>query len=342
MTNSFPRTLLAKLSWPLAAIILTVFSALPVGAQNKAPKTDHSLDGLSERPIYVTARVFQMSAKRGSYQELNDQVFKMSTASLASYDKWISTLKKLYPEFEIDLLRVDDRKVFRTSKPATISLVKQADGRKIEIQLFGAQSYGDGVTPGTTLVPEIALHFPDERAHKPLGFSMNPLEVQSGQTYFFAVRNMKMSSMDFANFVRPNAPVERFDGKDIYLVFAFSVDLDTTVTPARLINEQQSVAFQEGATKKVLPEVPAELRNSGFGGNTRLRVEVSPEGKVTSADVQYSTFPEINKVAIEAAKQWEFPKSLFAADKNPITCFITFNFPTQSPSPKPSSSNSEK
>lgn len=342
MTNLYPRTLKSRISLSLATMILTSVSVLTVAAQNTAPKTDHSLDGLSERPIYVTTRVFQMYAKRDSYKEVNDQVFKMSTASLATYDKWISTFKKLYPEFEIDQLRADSRTVFRTSKPATISLIKQTDGRKIEIQLFGAQSYGDGVTPGTSLVPEIALHFPDERANKPLGFSMNTLEVQSGQTYFFAVRNMKMSSTDFANFVRPNTPIERFDGKDIYLIFAFTVDLDKTNSPARLINEQQSVAFQEGATKKVMPEVPASLRDGGFGGNTRLRVEISPDGKVTNADVQYSTFPEINKVAIEAAKQWEFSKSLFDSDKNPITCFITFSFPTQSPTPKANSSNSEK
>lgn len=342
MTHFLPRTLVSRISFLLAAVLISSASFLTVAAQDKAPKTDHSLDGLSQRPIHVLARTFQMSAKRGSYTDVNDQVFKMSTASLATYDQWINTFKKLYPEFEIDLLRADYRRVYRTSKPATIQLVKQKDGRDIEIQLFGAQSYGDGVTPGTTLVPEIALHFPDERAHKPLGFSIHPLEIESGKTYFFAVRNMKMSSTDFANFVRPNAPVEKFDGKDIYLIFAFTVDLDTTATPARLINEQQSVALQEQATKKVLPEVPAELRNGGFGGSTRLRVEVSPDGKVTSADVQYSTFPEINKLAVAAAKQWEFPKSLFESDKTPITCFITFNFPTQPSPQKATSSNSEK
>ncbi|MEK7830783.1 MAG: hypothetical protein AAB401_06845, partial [Acidobacteriota bacterium] len=201
-----------------------------------------------------------MTAKSGAYQDLNDQVFRMSTASLSSYDQWTNTFKKLYPEFEIDLLRSDYRKVFRTSKPAIISLVKQKDGRDIEIQLFGAQSYGDGVTPGTTLVPEIALHFSDERTNKPLGFSINPLEIESGKTYFFAVRNLKMHSTDFVNFVRPNVPVESFDGRDIYLLFAFSVDLDTTTTPARLVNEQQSVELQERATKKVLPQMPAALR----------------------------------------------------------------------------------
>ncbi|MBS1787853.1 MAG: TonB family protein [Acidobacteria bacterium] len=328
----------------LLAILTAIASAfsLTAFAQGKETKTDHSLDGLSLRPIHVTTRTFQMTAERGSYQDVNDQVFRMSTASLTNYDQWMNTFKKLYPEFEIDLLRADYRSVYRTSRPATISLVKQKDGREIEIQLNGAQSFGDGVTPGTTLVAEVALHFPNERSNKPLGFSIQPLEVESGKTYFFAVRNLNIRATDFVDFVRPNAVAENFNNKDIYLLFAFTVDLDTRPTPARLINEQQSVAFQEKATKKVVPEIPNDLRDKGFGGSTRVRVEVSPEGKVTSADVQYSTFPEINKIAVAAARQWEFPKSLFESDKNPITCYITFSFPVQPAAQKPSSSNSEK
>lgn len=342
MTQLLPRTFFSRISILLVAVMITAVLTLPAIAQEKAKQPEQSLENLAIRPIHVTARTFQMTVKRGNYQELNDQVFRMSTTSLSNYDQWTSTFKKLYPEFEIDLLRSDYRKVYRTSKPAIISLVKQKDGRDIEIHLFGAQSYGDGVTPGTTLVPEIALHFSDSQTNKPLGFSIQPLEIESGKTYFFAVKNLKMQSTDFVNFVRPNAPAQSFDGSDIYLLFAFSVDLDTTTTPARLVDERQSVELQESATKKVLPEMPAALRSTGLGGNARVRIEVSPEGKVTSADVAYSTFPEINKLAVEAVRQWEFPKSLFETDKNPITCFITFSFPAQPPAQKPPSSNSEK
>lgn len=328
----------------LLFVVVATASALslPAFAQGKEAKPDHSLDGLALRPIHVTTRMFQMTAERGSYKDVNDQVFRMSTGSLSNYDQWMNTFKKLYPEFEIDLLRADYRRVYRTSRPATISLVKQKDGREIEIQLNGAQSYGDGVTPGTTLVADVSLHFANERSNKPLGFSIQPLEVESGKTYFFAVRNMNMRATDFVDFVRPNAVAENFNSKDIYLLFAFTVDLDTMETPARLINEQQSVAFQEQATKKIIPEIPTDLREKGFAGSARVRVEVSPEGKVTTADVQYSTFPEINKVAVAAARQWEFPKSLFDSDKNPITCYITFSFPAQPAAQKPSSSSSEK
>ncbi len=310
------------------------------GKSTKQPKEQEAtinFEELSLRPIYVTMRTFQMKAKRNSYQELNDQVFKMNTSSLPDYDHWISAFQKLYPEFEIDLLRSDAKRVFRTAKPGIITLVKQPDGRAIEVQLFGAQSYGDGVTPGTSLVSEVALHFANERVNKPLSYAIQPLEIESGKTYFFAVKSLKMHSTDFVNFVRPGAPVEMLDGNDIYLLFSFSVDLDKAITPVRLIDEQQSVEFQETATQKVIAEVPEVYRNSGAGGFVRVRVEVSPEGKVAMPDVQYSTFPEMNKLAVEAARKWEFPKSLFETDKNPITSFITFTYPAQPQAQKPTS-----
>ena len=305
---------------------LTVSTAT---AQNAALPDDFSI-----RPIYVITRVFQMKAKRDGYPDLNDQVFRMSTASLSDHAQWMNAFKKSYPGFEIDLLRTEAKKVFRTSKPATISLVKQPDGRDIEIQMFGAQSIGDGVTPGTTLVPEIGIHFGNDIVNKPITFSAQPLEVESGKTYFFAVKPLKLRSGDYVKFVRPNTPPEFFDGNDVFLLFTFSVDLDKTTVPARYYDERQSAEFQTRAAKKVVPEVPAKWREAGLGGNVRVRVEISPEGRVISANVHYSGFPEMNQLAIEAVQQWEFPKSLFESDKTPITCFLTFSFPAQPPPPK--------
>lgn len=356
---NFPRTLALL----MAALLLAVSASTAYGQKKpiakkpqgksaqpakskQQPKEEEgpkiNFEELSVRPIYVTMRTFQMKAKRGSYQELNDQTFKMATASLADYDQWLNTFKKLYPEFEIDLLRLDSKRVFRTAKPAIITLTKQPDGRAIEIQLFGAQSYGDGKTPGTTLVPEIALHFGNDKVNKPLSYSIQSLEIESGKTYFYAVRSLKMQSTDYVSFVRTGTPAASLDGNDIYLLFAFSVDLDKTTTPARLIDERQSVEFQETATKKVAAEIPDTYRNAGLGGYVRVRVEVTPEGKVISPDVQYSTFPEMNKLAVEAARQWEFPKSLFETDKNPITSFITFNFPAQPPAQKPATNTAKQ
>lgn len=313
----------------LLACLFAVVAAAPARAQQAGVADDFSV-----RPIYVTVRVFQVKAKRDDHPDLSDQVFRMSTISLAEYDQWMAAFKKSYPGFEIDLLRAEAKKVFRTSKPAVISLVKQPDGRDIEIQMFGAQSIGDGTTPGTTLVPEVALHFPNPLVNKPVSFSAQPLEVESGKTYFFAVRNLRLRPSDYVKFVRANAPPEFFDSNDLFLLFAFSVDLDKTTTPARYVDERQSLEFQNQAAKKVTPEVPAEWREAGLGGNVRVRVEISPEGRVGGADIHYSGFPEMNQKAIEAARQWEFPKTLFESDKTPITCFLTFSFPAQPPSPK--------
>lgn len=318
------------------AVLLTTLIASTALAQQQAIPDDFSI-----RPIYVTTRIFQLKAKRDGYPELSGQVFRMSTAGLVEYEQWLKAMSKAYPGFECELLRTDSRKVFRTSKATTISLVKQADGRDIEVQLFGAQSIGDGTTPGTTLIPEVALHFGNDLVNKPISYSVQSLEVESGKTYFFAVPNMKLRSTDYVKFVRPNAQAETYDGYDVFLVFSFSVDLDKTTVPARYFDERQSLEFQNQAAKKPVPEVPANWREAGLGGNVRVRVEISPEGKVTSTNVHYSGFPEMNRQAIEAARQWEFPQALFESDKTPITCFLTFNFPAQAV-PKAPAPNSAK
>ncbi len=314
----------------------------PAFAQNGQNKDSQDLSEVAMRPIYVTARVFQMKAKRGSYEDLSGQVFRMKTSSLTEYENWLNAFKKTYPGFDVALLRTEARRVFRTSKSAMISLGRQSDGRDIEILLYGAQSVGDGVTPGTDLIPEISLHFANSRVSKPVSYAIQPMGVESGKTYFFTSTNLKMSSTDYVNFVRPNAPPEQFDGHDIYLIFAFSVDLDKTAQPLRYLDERQSVELQNGASKKVQPEVPARLREAKMGGFIRLRVEVSPEGKLTSANVHNSTLPEMNGDAIAAARQWEFPMTLFAENKNPITGFLTFSFAAPPPEQKAAPQNSTK
>jgi TonB family protein len=308
-------------------------------AQGKENKDNQDLSELRFRPIYVTARVFQMKARRGSYQEVSDQVFKMKTASLTEYEMWLNAFKKTYPGFDIALLRTESKRVFRTPKPAVISLGKQPDGRDIEVLLYGAQSVGDGVKPGTSLVAEIGLHF-GSRASKPVTYAIQPLEVESGMTYFFSATNLKLGSTDYVKFVRSNAPAEPFDGDDIFLIFAFSVDLDKTTQPARYFDEKQSVELQRQATKKVQPEVSAALREAGLGGFIRVRIVISAEGKAPSANIHSSTFPEMNSAAISAARQWEFPTALFAENKNPITGFLTFSFAASTP--KAATQNSAK
>ncbi|MGH9847278.1 MAG: TonB family protein, partial [Blastocatellia bacterium] len=319
----------------LSVVVVMTLVSLATAAQDKAAGDKHDQD-IGVRPIFVTSRVFQMKAKRGTYEAVNAQVFKMKTSSLAEYDKWVRAFGKTYPGFEVSLLRTEAKKVFRTSKPTTITLSKQPDGRALEVRMFGAQSPGDGTAPGTSLIPEVALHFAGSRTQKPITYAIQPMEVESGQTYFFASTDLKLGSTEYVSFVRPNAPPEKFDGNDIYLIFAFSVDLDTTTQPARYYDERQSYELQEKATKKPRPDVPAALREAGMGGAVRVQIEIAPDGKVTRADVHASNFPEMNVEAMTAARLWEFPVELFAQDKKTITGFLTFNFPTQAPAKKSS------
>jgi TonB family protein len=321
--TSFIRT-----GWRSLIMLCLTLLALPAFAQTTPETAD-----ISVQPIFVTVRIFQLKAKRGSYEGLNEQVFQIRSASLNTHEDWLKQLQKTYPGFEIALLRTEAKRVFRTSKPAIIALATQADGRYLELQIVGAQSYGDGVKPGTTIVPEISLRFSgSQETNKPLTFSLNPLEVSSGMTYFFSPPNLKFNPTDYVKFVRPNAPATNFDGQDIFLLFAFSVEMDKATTPARLFNDRQSTQLQEGATKKVQPEIPETLRQAGLNGQVRVQVEISPAGKVTSANVYSSSFPEINAAVLTAARQWEFPTSLFAEDNKSITGFLTFNFPPAPPS----------
>ncbi len=329
--NSRP---LHALSRALFFFILCVACASASTSFAQTSQDDQDLRDLQLRPIYVTARVFQIKAKRGSYEDLSDQVFKMKTSRLTEHEQWINAFKKTYPGLEAALLRTESRRIFRTSKPAIISMGKRPDGRDIEVTLNGAQSYGDGVTPGTSMIADVSLHFGNDRINKPISYAIQYLEIESGSTYFFAAPNLKMSSTDYVSFIRPNAQAAKFDGHDIYLIFAFSVDLDTTKKPARYMDERQSVELQNSAAKKVQPEVPAALREAGLSGYVRVHVEISPEGRVMFANTHYSTFPEMNSEVIAAARQWEFPKTLFEENKNPITGFLTFNFTAAPPAPK--------
>jgi hypothetical protein len=49
----------------------------------------------------------------------------------------------------------------------------------------------------------------------------------------------------------------------------------------------------------------------------------------------------MNAAVIAAARQWEFPTTLFAENKNPITGFLTFNFAPTTPAKAPTQ-NSDK
>ena len=308
---------------------LTVFGqAKP--AQNTTP------DPLA--PVYVTTRIFQLSAKKGSYPEVSDQVFRLKSAGLIDEDKWLTAFKKTYPELTPALLQTSSLRVFRTSKPGIITFGEQ-DGRSLRIQLFAAQSPGDGTIPGTTLIPEIGMHAAN--GGTPMSLSMQPLEIETGMTYYFAAPRLKLSDQDYADFIRKGAPATTFAAEDHFIVFAFSVDLERPKQTSRVLTEQQSATLLAEAKKKVQPELATTVKKAGLSGQVRVRVEIAPDGKVIRALTQSSTLPEMNSIAITAARQWEFSPALFAENKDPISGLLTFDFAaeTKTTEPKQPSSN---
>ena len=111
------------------------------------PAETESLTDFGNRPIFINLSVFQLEVDAAADPDLTDQVFRMKTSSLQDYDKWMRTFGKTYPGHKVSLLKQESRRVFRTAKPALISISKQVDGRSIILEINGAQSPGDGVKP---------------------------------------------------------------------------------------------------------------------------------------------------------------------------------------------------
>ena len=289
-----------------------------------AQTTDQTIDPIL--PIYVTARVFQLSAPHGQYQEPSDQVFRVSTANYTDEAKWIASLKKTYPGFTPALLTTAVPRVYRTSKPQIVK-VGQMGTSSLDMLLNGAQSAGENDKPGTTLIAEINLAQGGGTA-PPITHALQSLEVESGKTYFFAMRSLKLSGDRYVSLLRPNAPAARYAKDDVILLFALSVELEKLNPAARFFGDRDSVALQNDAAKKVQPVIPDALKQAGLGGKIQVRVEIAPTGKITKAITQTSSFPEMNEAVIAAARQWEFAPTLFAQNPQPINGLLTFEFPT--------------
>ncbi|HYE74294.1 MAG TPA: TonB family protein, partial [Blastocatellia bacterium] len=85
-----------------------------------------------------------------------------------------------------------------------------------------------------------------------------------------------------------------------------------------------SAQLQDGATKKIEPQWPEELKKSGLSGKVQVRVQLNDKGKVTQANIFNSTLPEANLEVIAAARQWEFPTSALTGKSLPATATLTF------------------
>ncbi|NDD63021.1 MAG: TonB family protein [Acidobacteria bacterium] len=319
--------LLLLLSVVLAAVSPVAAQEAKPNARPEQPPEEKDISEFGSRPIFLNINVFQLEAAANTNPDLTDQVFRMKTSSLQDYDKWTRAFSKTYPGHKVSLLKLERRRAFRTATPTFVPISRQYEGRTMSLEINGAQSPGDGVTPGTSIVSILNMQFGNDQSVKPVTYSITPLEVEHGMTYFYLIKQLRFEAPEYVKFLRPNETTEKFAGKCFYIVLAISVDLDKTYTPARYYDERQSGKLQEEASRKTPPNLPEDLRKAGLSGMVRVRVEIGRDGKVTQANVTYSTVPEANDVAVAAARQWEFPESLFATDQNPITGFISFLIP---------------
>src|SRR2546425_7931675 len=137
--------LLVRLFAPLrfAGGLLIAFLALGyvsfhAQSQTKQPSQDKQDQMLvDQEPVYVTVRIFQARAKKGAYQDLSDQVFRLPTAKLTDYEKWVTGLKKAYPEFKIELLKTTPLRVLKSPKPGVVAFSDEK-GRRFEFRVFAA------------------------------------------------------------------------------------------------------------------------------------------------------------------------------------------------------------
>jgi TonB family protein len=66
-------------------------------------------------------------------------------------------------------------------------------------------------------------------------------------------------------------------------------------------------AARDGITRRVLPDIPAKARNTVHGKATVVvRVAVDPSGNVTEARLERGGSPYFGKLALEAARRWQF------------------------------------
>ena len=66
-------------------------------------------------------------------------------------------------------------------------------------------------------------------------------------------------------------------------------------------------AAQDGITRRVLPDIPAKARKTVHGKATVVvRVVVDPSGNVTEATLERRGSPYFGKLALEAARHWQF------------------------------------
>jgi TonB family protein len=297
---------------PLLAAALAAAVAPPLAAQTEEEQF---------APTYVTARIFQARAPRSRGLDISDQLFRLRTPGPNDDEKWARQLQKAYPDFEVALLRTESLRVFKRPKPAVVHLGSPAS-QHVRVQIFAAFGEGDGTKLGTTLIASVESTSP--AAARPISLAYQGAEVEAGMTYFFTHRSLNLEKPYYASYVRPGNSPQAFADDDIYLVVALSVEPEQQ-SPLTF-DQKASAPLQQGATKKVAPQWPEALRQSGLKGSVQVRVEVGADGKVTQAGVLNSTLPEANAAALAAARQWEFPASALVGRPTPASAVLTLDF----------------
>jgi len=83
-----------------------------------------------------------------------------------------------------------------------------------------------------------------------------------------------------------------------------------------------SRAAQDGIVRRVLPDIPAKARDTVHGKATVVvRVAVDPSGNVTQATLERGGSPYFGKLALEAARHWQFVPMESAGARNWILRF---------------------
>ncbi len=89
-------------------------------------------------------------------------------------------------------------------------------------------------------------------------------------------------------------------------------------------------AAQDGITRRVLPDIPATARRTVHGKATVVvRVAVDPSGNVTQATLEPGGSPYFGKLALEAARHWQFAPVEGAGPRNWILRFEIMKTATQ-------------
>lgn len=312
--------------------LAAAFSSTSVDAQKKQPtpkkapaKTkpvaaEHVTPDLP--PIGVDARIYQAQAIRGQYTPLTGQLFSLTTANLVDEENFTRAFAKVFPGFDFELVNSAPIRVNRSSRPSRFLIGKLA-ARNVEMLFYGAHSTGKDNKPGTSLVIELDQDLGRSEA---IALIIQTIEVEHGKTYFFAAPIPKLTPAEYAQLLRPGTPATQFRGKDTFFVFSFSTWLQPVVSANRRLDEARAIELQAAATKKVQPEVPEELKNTGLNGRVRVSIQIGADGRVAHAILLSSTFPEMNKLVLAAARQWEFPTAEFEKDKRSIDSVLVFDF----------------